>query len=76
MKSLNYSLFEIFLADFCEHHSTKFAVVKETNDLLIRSDKGLLSVLVLPDLSAAFDTVDHQVLIDGQDTLTGIKCAA
>lgn len=76
MKSLNYSLFEIFLADFCEHHSIKFAVVKETNDLLIRSDKGLLSVLVLPDLSAAFDTVDHQVLIDGQDTLTGIKCAA
>lgn len=73
MKSLNNSLFQIFLADFCELHSTKFAVVKVTNDLLIPSDKGLLSVLVLPDLSAAFDTVDRQGLIDRQDTLTAIK---
>lgn len=54
VRALNNSLFEIFLAAFYEHHSTKSAVVKVTNDLLIPSDKGLVSVLVLPDLSAAF----------------------
>ncbi len=58
------------------HHSTETALVKVTNDLLMPSDEGLLSVLVLLDLSAAFDTIDHQIFFQRFDNLIGIKGTA
>ena len=34
------------------------------NDLVLVTDKGLASALALLDLSSAFDTVDHELLIE------------
>ena len=42
-------------------HSTETAVLAVHNDLVRTMDSGNISALVLMDLSAAFDTVDHHV---------------
>ena len=45
------------------HHSRKTALLDVTNCILGNADEGLVSILTLLDLSAAFDTLDHSILL-------------
>ncbi len=67
------NIYEEFQSGFRPHHSTETALVKITNDLLLASDQGCISLLVLLDLSATFDTIDHDILIDQLQNYTGIQ---
>uniref|UniRef100_A0A3Q1FPB8 Reverse transcriptase domain-containing protein n=1 Tax=Acanthochromis polyacanthus TaxID=80966 RepID=A0A3Q1FPB8_9TELE len=49
---------------FQAKHSTESALTKVVNDLRPNMDVKKLSVLVLLDLSTAFDTVDHKTLLN------------
>ena len=45
------------------HHSTETALLKISSDMFDAVESGCVTVLVAFDLSAAFDTIDHSVLI-------------
>uniref|UniRef100_A0A3Q3FRJ7 Reverse transcriptase domain-containing protein n=1 Tax=Labrus bergylta TaxID=56723 RepID=A0A3Q3FRJ7_9LABR len=70
------NLFEKFQSGFRACHSTETALLKVTNDLLLATDRGEGTILILLDLSAAFDTVDHTILTDRLRHWVGLKDTA
>ncbi len=52
------------------------SLIRVTNDLLLSSDCGCISLLVLLDLSAAFDTIDHNILLNRLENFVGISGSA
>jgi len=59
-----------FQSGFRSLHSTETVVVKIANDVLSFNDSGKVTALVLLDLSAAFDSIDHEILLGIVSLLT------
>ena len=57
-------------------HSTETTLRKVHNDILLSMDKQRVKLLVLLDLSEAFDTVNHQVLLTRLESSFGISGTA
>jgi len=56
-----------------QYHSTETVVTKVYNDMLMAADSGQVSALCLFDLSAAFDTVDHDLLMRRLERQYGVR---
>lgn len=67
------NLMDTFQSAYRSCHSTETALLRILNDLLLATDKGQVSVLALLDLSSAFDTIDHAILIKRLQNVFGIN---
>ncbi len=65
-------LYELFQSAYKCFHSTETALLRVHNDCMRAMDDGQSVILVLLDLSAAFDTVDHKILLDTLSSNLGI----
>uniref|UniRef100_A0A669E4F5 Reverse transcriptase domain-containing protein n=1 Tax=Oreochromis niloticus TaxID=8128 RepID=A0A669E4F5_ORENI len=77
LEQLNYFLdknavMDTFQSGFRKFHSTETALLRVSSDILMAADSGEYTVLVLLDLSSAFDTVDHSIMINRLKNLFGI----
>ena len=57
-------LMTAFQSAYRKHHSTKSALLNIHKDILLNMAKEYVTVLTLLDLSAAYDTIDHTILLD------------
>ena len=64
---------EIFQSGYKQLHSTETALLRITNDLRRTADRNNASFLLNLDLSAAFDTIDHDILIERLNKFLGIS---
>jgi len=62
-----------FQSAYRSRHSTETAVANVLSDILLALDKGDLACLALLDLSASFDTVDHEVLLQRLHITYGVN---
>ena len=58
------NLMPCFQSAYRRHHSTETALLRVISDIVGAVDRGCVTLLGLLDLSAAFDTVDHTILLD------------
>ena len=67
---------ELLQSAYSSYHSTETALTMVHNDIMIAMDNQEVVLLLLLDLSAAFDTVDHGILLSRLRTCFGIKGTA
>ena len=66
-------LSETFQSAYKSFHSTETALLRVQNGILCALDRNESVILVLLDLSAGFDTVDHTLLVKRLSTCFGLQ---
>jgi hypothetical protein len=72
---MRFDLYPLLQSAYRQGHSTETALLKVHNDLLMNMDRQQLTLVIFLDLSAAFNTVDSQILLSRIETTFGIKGA-
>ena len=66
------NLYSEFQSAYRKHHSNETALLRVQNDILLAVDLGYEVILVLLDFTAAFDTIDHSILLTRLEQRFGI----
>lgn len=70
MAVLQYPLYQ---SEYRQRYSTDAALLKVANDLSLNMNSQHVTLLLLLDLSAAFDTVNHEILVRRLNTNFGVR---
>ena len=70
------NLNEVYQSAYKKFHSTETALIKVFNDIACDLDKRNVVLQSLLDLSAAFDTIDHEIMVSRLELSFGIKGTA
>ena len=62
-----------FQSAYRKHHSTESALLNIQNNILLNMAKSSVTAPTLLDLFAAFDTIDHTILLDRVNVYYGIS---
>ena len=60
----SHSLHDDVQSAYRAYHSTEIALLQVHHDIAYALDSNCCAVLLMLDLSAAFDTIDHQILFN------------
>ena len=69
-------LFPSLQSSYRKFHSTESALLKVKTDILLNMNRQHVTLLVLLDLSAAFDTIDHGILLERLRSAFGVRDTA
>ena len=69
---INICLFDPLQSAYRDKHSTETALIKVQNDILSALDAGSSAILLMYDLSAVFDRIDHDILLSQLCNVYGI----
>ena len=67
------NMHETMQSAYKKHHNTETALLYIHNDILNSIDQNKVVLLVLLDLSAAYDTIDHELLINRLSSRLGLS---
>ena len=67
------NLFLVFQSAYRQNHSTETALLKVMNDILLNMNNQCVTLLILLDLSASFDTVNHDTMLRRLEYSLGIQ---
>ena len=70
------NLFPMLQSSYRKFHCTGSALLKVKNDILLNMNGQHVTLLVLLDLSAAFDTIDHDILVERLRSAFGVRDTA
>ena len=70
------NLYEIFQSAYRQFHSTETALLRVQNEQFQAVDNEGGAIIMLLDLSAAFDTIDHQKVLNLINESFGIRGVA
>ena len=68
-----FDLLPSYQSGYRQHYSTETAILKVLSDLFLSMDSGDVSLVASLDLQAAFDTVDHSILIQRLQSSFGLS---
>ena len=71
-----HNLLPKYQSAYRRYHSTETAVLKIVSDALLAAEKGEVTLLGMSDMSAAFNTVNHDILLKRLHMSFGFRGAA